>query len=290
MGRLPVMASPISFCAQPGWSTVWSDHFSSPTLDATKWNVPVSNAASHRTLGADCRGRDCIPLGSCRDASCTREDVYIEGGQLTMRSRRTAPGAWATGAVNTWGKAAWRANESSGPFRACVNAVLPGDSVNASRSAGLWPAHWLMPHDDACDPDEGEMDIMEMVDGSGDWAATYHWQTTYPTTNCSYPHGHLSESSSLPLGSQWNSTVHEFAVERGASHVAFVLDGVVALNVSANDANASAPLFWDVPWYFILNTAVGGGWPGSATPATTFPAYHRVDSVVVARRSPQERT
>ena len=84
--------------------------------------------------------------------------------------------------------------------------------------------------------------------------------------------------------------MHEFAVERGASHLAFVLDGVVALNVSANDANASAPLFWDVPWYFILNTAVGGGWPGSATPATTFPAYHRVDSVVVARRSPQERT
>jgi hypothetical protein len=141
-----------------------------------------------------------------------------------------------------------------------------------------------MPHTNACDPDQGEMDIVEMVDGSGEYAATYHWQTGYPATNCSYPAEHLSATTQRSMGTAWNATYHEYGVERSASHVAFVLDGTTALNVSADSANATAPRLWDVPWYLILNTAVGGGWPGSPTAETALPAYHRVSSVVVARR------
>ena len=269
-----------------GWHAVWSDHFAGSELNESKWNVPVSSVEVHNeTSSADCAGQACIPLGSCRDASCTREDVSIRDGALVMRTRRTAPGEFSTGAVNTWGKASWSANASAGgAFRVCITAMLPGDASDPSRSAGLWPAHWLMPHTSACDPDEGEMDIMEMVDGSGEFAATYHWQTTFPAAKCAFPAGHLSASASRSLGAAWNATYHEYAVERSASHVAFVLDGVTALNVSADKSNASAPLLWDVPWYLILNSAVGGGWPGPASAETALPAYHRVSSVVVARR------
>ena len=61
-----------------------------------------------------------------------------------------------------------------------------------------------MPNDEACDPDEGEMDIMEMINGDGTSYSTYHWQTTYPARNCSYPTGHehvyagVSSSPSAP--------------------------------------------------------------------------------------------
>ena len=87
------------------------------------------------------------------------------------------PSNYTTGAVNTWGKASWRAEQ--GTFRVCISARLPGVGSDGS-SQGLWPAHWLMPHDDTCDPDEGEMDIMEMVNGNGDYEATYHWETQVP--------------------------------------------------------------------------------------------------------------
>ena len=139
-----------------------------------------------------------------------------------------------------------------------------------------------MPADDSCDPDEGEMDIMEMIDGNGDSFSTYHWQTTFPKTNCSYPAGHEHVYAKATLPDGWEHTAHEWAVERGPSHVAFAVDGVVTLNSTAS--SAAKPLFWDVPWYLILNTAIGGGWPGPPTPDTAFPIRHEIDYVRAARR------
>jgi beta-glucanase (GH16 family) len=161
-----------------GFRTVFQDEFDGEQLDESKWNVevaPAPGALSRRPASkqrarvrADCSGRGCIQLGSCRDAACVRSAAYLEEGALTLRSSRTGSTNFTTGAVNTWGKAGWRA--SAGAFRVCVSARLPGVGSDGS-SQGLWPAHWLMPHDDTCDPDEGEMDIMEMVDGNGEKTA-----------------------------------------------------------------------------------------------------------------------
>ena len=131
-----------------------------------------------------------------------------------------------------------------------------------------------MPHDTTCDPDEGEMDIMEMVDGSGLYEATYHWQTTFPTTNCSYPHGHQQQHATAHLGSDWSDTFHEYAVERSTSHVAFVLDGQVRINITKD--STPTPIFWDARWYLILNTALGGGWPGPVNATTRLPVFYEV--------------
>ena len=48
--------------------------------------------------------------------------------------------------------------------------------------------------------------------------ATYHWQTTFPTSNCSYPTGHGSSTTEAPVQiTKFNTTFHEYAVERGPS-------------------------------------------------------------------------
>ena len=179
-----------SYCDDEGASgfrTVFQDEFDGEQLDESKWNVevaPAPGALSRRPASkqrarvrADCSGRGCIQLGSCRDAACVRSAAYLEEGALTLRSSRTGSANFTTGAVNTWGKAGWRA--SAGAFRVCVSARLPGVGSDGS-SQGLWPAHWLMPHDDTCDPDEGEMDIMEMVDGNGEKTAVQF----PPQTSC----------------------------------------------------------------------------------------------------------
>ena len=127
------------------------------------------------------------------------------------------------------------------------------------------------------------MDVMEMVNGDGTSYSTYHWQDGYPTTRCAYPkhHHHIFAQANLSEG--WNRTLHEFSVERGTRHIAFALDGRVLLNASSPEAS-----FVNTSWYVILNTAIGGGWPGSPTPDTVFPIKHQIDYVRVAR--PRTRT
>ena len=41
--------------------------------------------------------------------------------------------------------------------------------------------------------------------------------------------------------------------------------------------------FFDVPYYMILNTAVGGPWPGEPTAQTKFPLFHTIDYVRIAQ-------
>jgi hypothetical protein len=56
-------------------------------------------------------------------------------------------------------------------------------------------------------------------------------------------------------------------------------------NARAVFPQAGPPIFWDAEWYLILNTAVGGGWPGLPSSATVFPALHRVEYVRVSQRT-----
>ena len=272
-----------SFCTADPWRVVWRDEFERPELDPRSWNVEqgvVPLTTLHpgpKKLGADCHGRGCALLGSCREAACRQENVQVRDGRLVLSSQRLQASGrnYTTGAVNSWGKASWRANQALGPFRLCIAAVLPGVP---GRAKGVWPAHWLMPQDDACDPDEGEFDIMEMVDGDGVAYATYHWQDGVPMRKCAFPKNHQSVFAQARLADGWNSTLHEWAVEHGEKHVAFALDGRVILNTSS-------PRFHSVAWYLILNTAIGGAWPGSPTPDTVFPVSHEIEYVRVSRLS-----
>lgn len=59
-----------SFCDQPGWGIVWEDEFDGPTLNDENWNVMV--------------GHD---EGTLRAALGTQEDVYLEAGDLVLRTR-----------------------------------------------------------------------------------------------------------------------------------------------------------------------------------------------------------
>ena len=69
----------------------------------------------------------------------------------------------------------------------------------------------------------------------------------------------------------------------GVDHVAFVLDGEVQINITRG--TTPAPVFWDVPFYLIMNTAIGGGWPGPPNATTRWPIQHLIEYVRVSRRA-----
>lgn len=264
-----------------GWeegTLEWSDEFDGDTLDTSKWSI-VCN---------DMTGENCGSLpfttsangAECRSATCIPEAVTVGAGYLTLTSSRDVNNstAWTTGAVKTINKASWAIGD--GTYRMCISAKLPGGGSSDGAGQGIWPAHWMMPQDDSCNPDEGEMDIMEMVSGDGTTWATYHWQDTWPAETCMYPDGHQHVYGELYMGEDWAEDFHEFGVERSNDYVAFSVDGKVLVNSSSSELDV---LLWPMPFYLILNTAVGGSWPGEPDDRTVSPSMHVIDYVRLAR-------
>ena len=82
-------------------------------------------------------------------------------------------------------------------------------------------------------------------------------------------------------------TILGLQVEYGPNHISFAFDGQVFETITRNTTATKDPAkhaeFFDVPYYMILNTAVGGPWPGEPTAQTKFPLYHTVDYVRIAQ-------
>jgi len=76
-------------------------------------------------------------------------------------------------------------------------------------------------------------------------------------------------------------------VEYGKDHIHYAFDGVVFQEVETKTSRVKKEkaVFFDTPYYMILNTAVGGPWPGEPTAKTKFPLYHHIDYVKIAQPS-----
>eukprot|EP01062_Namystynia_karyoxenos_P051719 TRINITY_DN4076_c0_g1_i1.p1 TRINITY_DN4076_c0_g1~~TRINITY_DN4076_c0_g1_i1.p1 ORF type:complete len:294 (+),score=93.63 TRINITY_DN4076_c0_g1_i1:85-882(+) len=246
-------AAAASFCDAAGWKRTFSEDFDQKTLDTSTWTVSTDGPGNSRT----------------RDAQATADSVWLANGSLVLRSDGhwdAATNQWTnltSGAIQSQHKKSWKPT-----FRACVRAKLPGAPGSAGQ--GIWPAHWMMPDDTSCWPCHGEIDIMEMIDGNAQTHGTYHWCLS---EKCGNNQAHSGQANTPGFNTDW----HEYAVEYHAASgsVSFVLDGK-AYHTS------SAGLFWDTPYYMILNTAIGGPWPKPPGAKTVLPTYHYVDYVHVS--------
>ena len=256
---LAATSSPFSFCDVEGWRERFNEEFN--TLDSTIWTKDVRGPGDSRT----------------RDAAAVAQNAYVENGTLVIKSDGVWDGArwqnYTSGAVSSQHKLSFR-----GKTRVCIKAKLPGGG-GEGKGTGIWPAHWLMPDDQSCWPCHGEIDIMEMINGDGTLHGTYHWCVN---STCGDGPEHLSHGGSTPMPADWATAFHEYAVEYdGQTSVAFAVDGVEYVRTTTKIEKRA--LFWDTPYYIILNTAVGGPWPKPPTASTVFPTNHIVDSVRVVQ-------
>jgi len=165
--------------------------------------------------------------------------------------------------------------------RTCPNPILPN-------SKGIWPAHWLMPDDISCWPSHGEIDILEAVNGDQMARGAYHWQqkgacrdTCGNGRYCPHPHTAGGVHVQTPV-----SEFHEYAVEYSKDGIRYAVDGVVYQEMTRRTRSLkNKPIvFYDVPYYMILNTSIGGPMPGEPTKYTNFPIYHTIDFVKFAQK------
>ena len=134
-----------------------------------------------------------------------------------------------------------------------------------------------MPNDASCWPAHGEQDILEMINGDGIAHGTYHVTPPTPPGGAPQCGNDTSEGGSLPI-KDFDTVYHEYAIERRLDSLAFVYDSVVAYNSSGGVRRVEP----GIPWYTILNFAVGGPWPKPVNASTEFPCATIIDYVRVS--------
>lgn len=126
---------------------------------------------------------------------------------------------------------------------------------------GVWPAFWMLGANinTVSWPQCGEIDIMEHINADSLIHGSLHWNG-----------GNTSQQiSSTPSG------YHVYAIEWNAQQVRFYVDDTLY----DTETVGAVPAF-QLPFFIILNVAVGGNWPGpindSVLPAKMYVDYVRV--------------
>ncbi|MBI2407825.1 MAG: glycoside hydrolase family 16 protein [Gemmatimonadetes bacterium] len=242
-----------------GWRLIWHDEFDGPSLDTTRWNVLLREQSKHDEL------QYYLP-----------DEVYVERGLLRIRSQERAYGSmkYTSGRLDTRGKFF----PVYGRFE--IRAKLPGGK-------GLWPAHWLFPQNrnyamealmarevaegrERLIPEErpwySEIDIMEFLG--------HEPNVLYGTLHYTTFKGEKKSTSGTWRGPvDYTADFHLYALEWAPDSIRWYIDG--------NLIHATTTGIPHTPHYLILNTAVGGSWPGNPDVTTRFPQYHDIDFVRV---------
>lgn len=244
------------------WRLVWQDEFKGKKLDPKKWNILLREQSKHNEL------QYYLP-----------DEVYVEDGCLRLRSRVRDYGSkhYTSGRVDTKGKLA----PLYGRFE--IRAKLPGGK-------GLWPAHWLYPQNrdwpmeylmaeavangkERIIPEErpwySEIDIMEFLG--------HEPNTVYGTLHY-YTYDGQKKTSSVTWRAEvdFSKDFHTYTLDWEPDALRWYIDGQLI-----HTATNGIP---HTPHYLILNTAVGGQWPGNPDASTSFPQYHDIDYVRVYQR------
>jgi beta-glucanase (GH16 family) len=240
---------------QDGWKLVWRDEFDGKQL-SDKWNVLTREQSKHSEL------QYYLP-----------DEAYLENGCLRLRSRARDFGSqhYTSGRVDTSGKLA----PVYGRFE--IRAKLPA-------GRGLWPAHWLYPQKrdwqmerlmaeavankvenliPEARPWYSEIDIMEFLG---------HTNVVYGTLHYTTFQGEKKSSSGHWTG-DFTKDFHVYVLEWRPEIMRWWVDGHLIHSTSNGIPHT--------PHYLILNTAVGGKWPGNPDDTTVFPQYHDIDYVRV---------
>jgi beta-glucanase (GH16 family) len=239
------------------WEPVWADEFEQPdgsAPDPGRWN--------HQEGGSGWGN------GELQHYTKLIDNAFIQDGMLVIQANKEYMlGRDYTSARLT---TQFRGDWTYGRYE--VRAKLP-------TTQGIWPAFWLLPSRAryGSGPAGGEIDIMELV-GSAPG-------TAYGTLHFGNPAERSSGEFNLPNGQTFSDDFHVFAVEWEPHEIRWYVDDVLFhsetewFTSARKDAVHPAP--FDQDFYFIMNVAVGGHWPGEPDDTSVFPQRMYVDYVRV---------
>lgn len=232
-----------------GMTLVWSDEFEDGSIDLSNWTYDV---------GADGWGNQ-----ELQNYTTSSENSYIQDGKLVIMAKNEG-GQYTSARLKSIGL---QEHEFG---RIDIRAKLPVDQ-------GLWPALWMLGanYPSVSWPACGEIDIVELV-GSNPRRihGTIHWGNNFQQ------HQSDGQGISLDFPETFADEYHVFSIEWENNSIKWLLDDVEYHSID-NQTTSGQNYPFNEPFFFIINVAVGGQWPGDPDETTTFPEFMAVDYVRV---------
>ncbi|MBO4583763.1 MAG: family 16 glycosylhydrolase [Clostridia bacterium] len=244
-------------CVRGEWNQVWNDEFDGDAVDRSKWTV-------YNTKN---RG-DTEPV-YFRD---NERNVRVTNGELVINSiKENYNGYPMTGAYLT----------TEGHFLMSYGKV----EMRARLPVGywIWPALWMMGANGNW-PQQGEIDIMELVGGGVEDSKLYgtlHWLSDFTDSGREYVKGvEIYNKNKVSLGDDY----HTYGLEWEHDQLRIYFDGMqyVSMNLNTDSMRWG---FGDNPHYIILNTSIRGPGNNEIYDETAAESEFNIDYIRVFKRS-----
>ena len=234
---------------------LWNDEFEGSTIDTDKWTFEIGTGVS---------GWGNNEWEYYTDRS---ENAYVKDGVLHIRANKESyEGANYTSArMITKGKFSF----TYGTVEARI--ALP-------TGKGIWPAFWMLGEniDQVSWPACGEIDIIETVNSENIVYGTNHWQ--YEGNHAEYGNntGNFHGASTVLDITEF----HTYKFTWDEKLIVMYVDDFKYHEISIED-NAGGTDAFHKPFFFLLNVAVAGNWPGFEVDDSQFPNEMLVDYIRV---------
>lgn len=234
---------------------VWSDEFNDNILNAANWTFEIGDGCPNLCGW----GNNELEYYTNR-----AENAYLENGNLIIKAIKEDLG----GRNYTSARIISKDKKKFKYGRIDIRAKLP-------KGKGIWPAFWMLPQNNLYGtwPKSGEIDIMELVGHEPNVVhGTVHYGPGPGSTQ-------ISKSFSLNSG-DFSNDYHVFSIKWDRNIIQWFVDDQLFSTVQNTDTGSSIYPF-NEEFFFILNLAVGGNWPGNPDASTNFPQQLFIDYIRV---------
>jgi len=244
--------------AYPGYTLAWSDEFDGATLNTANWTYEMGDGCPNNCGWGN------------NELQYYREDnTSIVNGHLVITAKKQNFGTrnYTSSRLVTKGKKQFKFG------RIDIRAALP-------EGQGLWPALWMLGSNiDAVNwPACGEIDIMELTGNLPNRVVgTVHYGADVSQ------HQYKSMSKYLSGNDNFQDEFHVFSINWEADLIQFLVDDEVYHTITPASLNG-APYPFNKTFFFIMNVAVGGNFPGNPDGTTAFPQNMIVDYIRVFQK------
>jgi beta-glucanase (GH16 family) len=240
---------------EPAEAYFWNDEFDGDAIDNSKWTYDIGTGASG--------------WGNNEKEYYTdrKENAYVKDGVLHIRAQKEdyEGSKYTSARMLTKGKFTFK----YGTVEARI--ALP-------TGKGIWPAFWMLGEnfDTVGWPACGEIDIIEAVNIENKIYGTNHWANgseyaTYGNNTGNY----RDQKYELDI-----TQFHTYKFTWDEKYIRMFVDDFMYHEILIEDNTGDTEEFHK-PFFFLLNVAVAGNWPGFEVDDTQFPNEMLVDYIRV---------
>ncbi len=236
-----------------GMNLTWSDEFDGTELDESIWTYEIGNGE--------------WGWGNNELQFYRKENTLVTDGHMVIQAREQNFG----GFNYTSSRLITRDKFEFTHGRVDIRALMP-------KGQGIWPALWMLGANlsEVGWPRCGEVDIMELLG--------HQPNIVHGTVHYADPNGNRilnTKTKTLSGADDFSDRFHVFSIVWKEDVIEWYVDDQKYHTVTKSILGTQNPYPFNDPFFFIVNVAVGGQWPGSPDGSTIFPQNMIIDYIRV---------